>query len=462
MNRMMLEKMLGVKVLSDYKRLVAYLYLYENDTKQKNAGFAKIECRNGKVRVLINIRGIPQQLNSFKAYFFKRSYGAIKGIYLGDIRVKNGVAELKVITEEKNLSGTNVKFDEVGGIILVSDTKVSFAAQWDDEEIPIRKFSAIQKEDPKPKFASAKEVDSSKDITIKDTTEKKRTPEFHVVKPYEKKNNDNIQKVVPKEQPKEIENKVEEVKEHVEKVPEKISVEQKEPIFESVHKKEQSIEKPTDQDIADALAEKKKNVQIDTESVQAAEAYPNRLNPEEWKVQRKPLQETINRKPQAEEQPIPETESQIEEPVIKKPEIKEPEVKEPEIKEPESKEPQKEEAEIMMESLWGSFLEKYKRVHPFADDESIECIRVEPRDIKYLPKEQWFLSNNSFLLHGYYNYRYLILGREISSNRFMLFVPGVYFNKEKLMAVMFGFMDFKPSRKVEVKTGEFGYWYRLL
>lgn len=87
-----------------------------------------------------------------------------------------------------------------------------------------------------------------------------------------------------------------------------------------------------------------------------------------------------------------------------------------------------------------------------------ECIRITPHDITYLPKEYWKLSENSFLLHGYYNYRHLILCRRYEAGVpvYILGVPGIFHQKEQAMARMFGFGSF--FGKKEGIPMNVGYW----
>lgn len=90
--------------------------------------------------------------------------------------------------------------------------------------------------------------------------------------------------------------------------------------------------------------------------------------------------------------------------------------------------------------------------------ESPVCyLRIEPKDLKYLPKHLWYMGRNSFLLHGYYNYRYLILEKEES--RFRIGVPGVYSPAEEGVAAMFGFGSFVPGEGSGRYMGGFGYWF---
>ena len=103
----------------------------------------------------------------------------------------------------------------------------------------------------------------------------------------------------------------------------------------------------------------------------------------------------------------------------------------------------------------------FPRMYPFEDNEIAWCVRIEPQDIGLLPQETWVLGNNSFVLHGYYSYRHLIFCRINNTNGFnyILGVPGIYHNREKFMAKMFGFETFKCAKRKELKTGEFGYWF---
>ena len=43
--------------MSDYRRLVAYIYLYSQGKRVKNVGFTKVESRNGECRIQIQIKG---------------------------------------------------------------------------------------------------------------------------------------------------------------------------------------------------------------------------------------------------------------------------------------------------------------------------------------------------------------------------------------------------------------------
>lgn len=120
----------------------------------------------------------------------------------------------------------------------------------------------------------------------------------------------------------------------------------------------------------------------------------------------------------------------------------------------------------MRDSVWQHW-EQIKRkmtlLHPI-EGEDITCVHMELRDIRELPRRYWYLGNNSFLLHGFFNYRYLLFGERMCEGEKELFlgVPGVFQHQEKVMAAIFGFPQFIPEKPVENKEQRFGYWCHIM
>ena len=108
----------------------------------------------------------------------------------------------------------------------------------------------------------------------------------------------------------------------------------------------------------------------------------------------------------------------------------------------------------LKEDKWEQILDMYDRIHPYGDERVY--VKLEPKDFVILQSKYQHLVNNSFLLHGFYNYRYVILGKE---QNYYLGVPGVFYEREKMVAQMFGFEAFEcPGGNV--RAGEFGYYLR--
>lgn len=95
-------------------------------------------------------------------------------------------------------------------------------------------------------------------------------------------------------------------------------------------------------------------------------------------------------------------------------------------------------------------------MYPFEDDEMEMCVQISPADFSDFPKKYWHMGSNTFLLQGYYNYRHLILARK--GDRIYVGIPGQYHRRDKYLAEMFGFGQFKCIQKKEPRLGDFGYW----
>jgi len=92
--------------------------------------------------------------------------------------------------------------------------------------------------------------------------------------------------------------------------------------------------------------------------------------------------------------------------------------------------------------------------------------KIQRKDMVCLPRCEWRHANNSFLIHGYYNYHHLIL--TVRDDRLKLGVPGVYHPQEEKAAESFGFPEFIPAEELDLKLTDeekndrekFGYWCR--
>lgn len=102
-------------------------------------------------------------------------------------------------------------------------------------------------------------------------------------------------------------------------------------------------------------------------------------------------------------------------------------------------------SEPISEDKWQQLCALYPVCHPFGSKE--DYVSITPGDFVVLRKEYQNLVSNSFLLHGFYNYHHIILGRKEDpmGEIYYLGVPGAYYEREKMVAVMFGFEGFQVS-----------------
>lgn len=92
--------------------------------------------------------------------------------------------------------------------------------------------------------------------------------------------------------------------------------------------------------------------------------------------------------------------------------------------------------------------------------------KIQRQDLSRLPRKEWRLANNSFLLHGFYNYHHLLYIEE--DGKIWIGVPGIFHEKEEQAARSFGFPMFRRLVDQEIELNEretnlyedFGYWCR--
>lgn len=101
---------------------------------------------------------------------------------------------------------------------------------------------------------------------------------------------------------------------------------------------------------------------------------------------------------------------------------------------------------------------------PCKEASLLHSVRVLPEELIRIAKEGRQFAENSFLLHGYYHYKHLLLGRrrEKEQDNYVLLVPGMYLKKNAYLAKLFGFPEFLPAEKSSTINAEakglFGYW----
>lgn len=112
---------------------------------------------------------------------------------------------------------------------------------------------------------------------------------------------------------------------------------------------------------------------------------------------------------------------------------------------------------------WDEMKRKMTVIHPF-EGKQIICVHMELRDLRELPRKYWYLSNNSFLLRGFFQYKYLLMGEMNREDERSLFVgvPGVYQKQEKVVASIFGFSEFVSEKREDTEDGRFGYWCHFI
>ena len=447
--------------MSAYHRLISYIYAYEGGIKGKNTGFAKLETRGTSCRIQVSVRRVFAGGSPIGVYLLAGQ----EEIRIGTLFVRGGNGEFRAVVNCENIEGSGCNMEECCGLTLHETDSAwrAYTTIWEDAvahaaEVELADVTAekvreqeAEKEEAtrklaenvsgevnsasvgKEKLDEASELTRSGEMESQDTsteTEKKEAvnineTDFGISQPQPEKLEDSNLEIFEDMETMEAVPDISETSDHQEA--EVVQEAQTETPQESFQESTQEVQTETPQESSQ-------------ESFQEAQTEARRKDSQEsTREVRKEMppdsppdhQEAFRSDSQNQKQPQPDS----------------------------SKEFPKEDP---AESLWNRLRAAYPKVTAFECADGCEILVIKPQDIGLLPRENWVYGNNSFLLHGYYNYRYLILarlGKPGERGRYILGVPGHYGNNEKYMAAMFGFDRFVRSTRQPPRDSRFGYWY---
>ena len=447
--------------MSAYHRLISYIYAYEGGIKGKNTGFAKLETRGTSCRIQVSVRRVFAGGSPIGVYLLAGQ----EEIRIGTLFVRGGNGEFRAVVNCENIEGSGCNMEECCGLTLHETDSAwrAYTTIWEDAvahaaEVELADVTAekvreqeAEKEGATRKLAEnvAGEVNSASvgKEKLDEASELTRSGEMEsqdTSTETEKKEAVNINETdfgISQPQPEKLEDSNLEIFEDTE------TMEAVPDISEtSDHQEAEVVQETQTETPQESFQESTQEVQTETpkesfqESFQEAQTEARRKDSQEstWEVRKEALpdsppdhQEAFQPGSQNQKQPQPDS----------------------------SKEFPKEDP---AESLWNRLRAAYPKVTAFECADGCEILVIKPQDIGLLPRENWVYGNNSFLLHGYYNYRYLILarlGKPGERGRYILGVPGHYGNNEKYMAAMFGFDRFVRSTRQPPRDSRFGYWY---
>ncbi len=447
--------------MSAYHRLISYIYAYEGGIKGKNTGFAKLETRGTSCRIQVSVRRVFAGGSPIGVYLLAGQ----EEIRIGTLFVRGGNGEFRAVVNCENIEGSGCNMEECCGLTLHETDSAwrAYTTIWEDAvahaaEVELADVTAekvreqeAEKEEATRKLAEnvSGEVNSASvgKEKLDEASELTRSGEMEsqdTSTETEKNEAVNINETdfgISQPQPEKLEDSNLEIFEDTE------TMEAVPDISEtSDHQEAEVVQEAQTETPQESFQESNQEVQTETpkesfqESYQEAQTEARRKDSQEStrEVRKEALpdsppdhQEAFQPGSQNQKQPQPDS----------------------------SKEFSKEDP---AESLWNRLRAAYPKVTAFECADGCEILVIKPQDIGLLPRENWVYGNNSFLLHGYYNYRYLILarlGKPGERGRYILGVPGHYGNNEKYMAAMFGFDRFVRSTRQPPRDSRFGYWY---
>lgn len=376
------------------KRFITYLYECKNGYKIKNIGFLRMDIRNQVVNMQISIRNLELGDKRGIFYFIVQDK-KVYGIEMGKLLAQNGQCNARFSCSCRELGGSSFLLEDVIGVGLRFEGEYYAASNWKEEENEVITRGDFVVYGLEEKTTGIVSADT--EVIIEETVVQETDEEETYLLAEEK-----IQAASVEEKKHPIELQIEESNEGAQQ--KEIPTGNTQSLAEAENNSAKKIQNPTEVE-----NNPKKNIQSSSEvennqakNIQNSSELENNLA----KKTQNPTESENNQAKQLQE-------NQIE------------------------------------ENLKMSVTE---------NDTEISYYKMNLNEIYALPSKYWQYSNNSFLIHGFWNYGYLVLKEEMENGekRISLGVPGIFETPEMVMAKFFGFPQFEalPSEVVEVVAGE--------
>lgn len=413
--------------MADYQRFVSYIYSYPGGVKDKNVGFAKVEVRSGEMRLNINLRGVytdtPQM---FGVHMLIDRDDAIPGRYrlmkVGDCLVNNGMASYAGIFNAGNIENSGYTSSDICGIAVANkgDRYYMMFSMWEDYDInpDVIEFagSGVRKygENVEIEGESEDDIDSSGSGEIRG-----------LGKGYTEGSEGNKE--------------------------------------DDVGSQDNRVSDGENGEVRYAEGgegNKNGNVVNYASGSQCNKGnYDKRSGEDRYVGERENDRNGGTRNRGEENTPDIHMQNRYNEEL----QAMESEEDDTESCGCPNKVNEKARQDACNERLYKKLYSKADYVDAFDDDYFYDCIEVTPQMLSRLPLKDKEIINNSFLIHGYYNFHHLLFGRVCdneNNTNYFIGVPGMYCNRERYMASMFGFSNFKKSHRSDYNNPYFGYWYQ--
>ena len=166
--------------MSEYRHFIAYIYEYRDGTKEKNAGFVKVNIRNGIARMQIKLRSEKRENTGCRVYGLIHKEPWVYGISIGTMGMKNGLCEGTILAKECVLEEQGYHFSDLSGLWIQKESEKKqencFLTIWDEKTVNCGMLvtelpKSQEKEDTDPKRTEAEKVKEIKEVEVQQVQE---------------------------------------------------------------------------------------------------------------------------------------------------------------------------------------------------------------------------------------------------------------------------------------------------
>lgn len=418
--------------MAEYKRIVSYLYKYEKGIKGTNVGYVKLEIRQNNLKILIHIQD-ERAINDkdFQVYFYYRDGSLLKGILSGSLQFFQGESTFRTETIEQSLFDSNYSLDKISGVIVHYNEDFAYGTEWDDKPIVMRKFIIDQPSVP------VTPLQDQLVSTLPEQAPEKIEPTF-----FDNPTSQEKDKIPIQNEPKSAD--------ILPRFEETITI--KNTILPTEHISSQKTEIVFDKHTLSLPNEEQQQIPHPQTELKLDENFSSFSLNTEQQVLSPPIS-PINEIAKSDSPAEPSNWKEVHNlPIDRDVFLGLQDIYNP------SETEKKEDPFDLLFTQSPPIQHLNTRI-------PLQLVRIQPQDIGTLPINYWHFGSNSFLIHGFYQFQYLIFGKKLNStqkDQYLIGVPSLYTEQESEMASQFGFKHFIPMKPTHVQNGTFGYWIALL
>lgn len=506
--------------MSDYRRWISYIYAYENGIKKRNAGYAKLELKDGRLTMTLHVTPDGREGN-YRVCLYKSQSGRGEGVLLGNVDKKQGGNGVRFVEDAADLNGSGLLFQEMNGLLLYDERGKYLISSWEDEpvqipvvqevialleqgQVDVRGAAGDEREDRAVTGAAweaagqSGETGQSGENAVMETaggTERGAagTPSAEGAGSTEQAVAETAEGSVKETARKTWVEALENAKRAAMDSANKPKMEGSRAVQETDGKSAGEADRREGEEVSAAAVEGTTTAAAENEVGATGQdpAVPN--SPEEAgansktagmfrteSVEAVTLSADIKNAPESGEaadglhactvpaSAVGDTWQQEEtsgsfsgQDTAKQTGQQDPVAAGGMVSADGSENARESGAAQVLGRLESRIFSCLPAMYPFEHQEFERSVRMEPQDLGLLPREMWKYAGNSFLLHSYYAYHHMLFVRKVRGRErnCFLMLPGVYNPKEQHMAQLFGFSRFCPVRKKALQQGDFGYWY---
>ena len=116
--------------MTNYRRLISYIYAYEGEVKGRNIGFAKLESRNGQCKLSVNVKKVYVGGSDLGVYLLAPG----REIFLGSIFIRGGTGEFRAAVAVDNAADSGCSMEHCYGLTIheKGESWRAYTTIWED------------------------------------------------------------------------------------------------------------------------------------------------------------------------------------------------------------------------------------------------------------------------------------------------------------------------------------------